>query len=122
MKIIAILCVLWCSLLQANTDGNKQQSDKEIKEAINKGDFYYSKVEPFYNLAIESYSSVYDHYVNNASLNFKLGTCYLTSSEKEKAKQLLTKAYTLDKKVDPDILFNIAPAHHLLMEWDQAIE
>ena len=117
--VLIIACALsFCVSAQSRTNGD---NEKEGKEALKDGNFYYSKGVAFYNLAIKSYMIAYDSYADEAEFNYKLATCYLYSSEKEKAKTYFERAYKIDPKVSPDILFDLGYANHLMMKWDEAI-
>jgi outer membrane protein OmpA-like peptidoglycan-associated protein/Tol biopolymer transport system component len=126
-KILPLIFFILLVHAQVSADGTgdkekkKKQNSKEIKEAVREGDFYYGKGEAFYNLAIKAYTSVYDQFASDAMFNYKLGVCYLSSPEKEKAKSYLEKAWKIDPNVHPDLMFNLGHADHLLMQWDKAI-
>jgi len=59
---------------------------------------------------------------NNAELNYKIGNCYLYTTEKYKAKKHLDRALELDPSVDPTIYFFLGKAYQLAGEYQQAIK
>jgi tetratricopeptide (TPR) repeat protein len=59
---------------------------------------------------------------NNASLNYKLGQCYLASIEKSKALPHLEKAIKLNPSIDQAIYYDLGRSYHLELQFDKAIE
>ena len=58
----------------------------------------------------------------NASLNAKIGECYLHSSTKEAALAYLQKSQQLDAKAEPRLHYLLARALHLNGQWAAAIK
>jgi outer membrane protein OmpA-like peptidoglycan-associated protein len=76
----------------------------------------------YFNLAIPFYTAAQEFNPDNAELNYKLGVCYLFSSQKRKSLPFLTKAYELDPNLDPyNIHYLLGWAHQLNSNWDLAI-
>lgn len=113
---------------QTNIEFSKQNfpnDEKALKNAlkeIKQGDFFYRVGTSMYKQAIEPYEKAYFLNPNNALLNFKLGKCYLHSSNKLKSIPYLEKAQKLDPNVEPQLHFILGKAYHLDMQWDKAIE
>jgi outer membrane protein OmpA-like peptidoglycan-associated protein len=73
-------------------------------------------------IAIDYYLKANAFNPNNASLNFKLGICYLNSPNKFKSLDFLRKAYQLNPAIDPHITFNLGEAYHLNHDFENAIK
>ncbi|RYY21255.1 MAG: hypothetical protein EOO36_01265 [Cytophagaceae bacterium] len=58
---------------------------------------------------------------NNASLNAKIGECYLHSSTKQAALEYLQKSQQLDTAAEPRLHYLLARALHLAGQWEAAI-
>ena len=103
---------------------------KKAVEAIKTADEYrsagneaiYAVVSPKENfkMAIQRYKVAYQFNANSATLNFKLGNCYLYTNERYKALKFLEKAVKLNAEVDPFIEFYLGMAYQLEMEWSKA--
>lgn len=129
-KILSLVFLLGFLSLQAqqNTDFNKQNfpNDKKgLKEAVQNietGDNYFYNADYTMYIAIDYYLKANAFNPNNASLNFKLGICYLNSPNKFKSLDFLRKAYQLDPAIDQHIAFNLGEAYHLNHDFDNAIK
>jgi len=96
----------------------------ELKEALNnikKGDASYKFGPKMYNKALEYYLSANQLNPSNALLNFKIGTCYLSSPFKNNANTYLEKALKLDPNVDSKLNLTLGISYHLNMQWNAAI-
>ncbi|MFK7784558.1 MAG: OmpA family protein [Crocinitomicaceae bacterium] len=102
----------------------KDQKDglKEAKNNIKEGDDYYERGEIFWKEAIPFYEKANAFNPNNALLNYKLGTCYLYSVHKSKAKDHLVNAVKLQPSIDPRINYYLGQAYHLDNKFDRAID
>jgi len=99
---------------------NQEEKLKEILYDISDGDYYFS--EEVYSKALKSYLKANDYNPNNASLNYKIGKCYLHYSiYKSKSILYLDKAMELNPNFDDDILYQYGRAYHLNMKFDKAI-
>ncbi|MDQ3192965.1 MAG: OmpA family protein [Bacteroidota bacterium] len=112
------ICIQHIFALEGKTYNIKD--DKAAQLHLKKGNFYLSN---------EDYASALFHFSEAAKvldfqpeMNYKLGYCYLKVSEKDKALEFLLKAHKSDPYVDPNIIFAIGEAYHLLMEWEKAVE
>jgi outer membrane protein OmpA-like peptidoglycan-associated protein/tetratricopeptide (TPR) repeat protein len=104
-----------------NFPSNKEafkQATKELKE----GDKLYEQGPNRYDAAIPHYLVAYKLNPNNAQLNFRLGTAYLSSPFKAKALPYLESANQLNPRVDPLLQYYLGRAFHLNAKWDQALE
>jgi outer membrane protein OmpA-like peptidoglycan-associated protein/tetratricopeptide (TPR) repeat protein len=128
-RITALSILLaFSAIAQQNVDFTKENfpNDKKgLKDAINNietGDTYFYNADFTMYIAIDYYLKANTFNPNNASLNFKLGICYLNSPNKYKSLDFLTKAYSLNKEVDPHINFHLGEAYHLNHDFDNAIK
>lgn len=94
---------------------------KKAKENLKLGDEFYSQGPGFFKSAIAPYEEAQKFNPNNAALNFKLGECYLSSTKKDKATEVLERALRLNPTIDPRVHFLLGQAYHLDMKWDKAI-
>ena len=78
----------------------------------------------YYRAALGHYLKANDFNPDNAHLNYKIGSCYLSTRvfKKSLAVPYIEKAFKLDPKVMPDIHFQLARCYHLNLQWSQAIE
>lgn len=103
-----------------------KQSKNGYKEAIYSvkyADTYYAMNQPgAYRMALTEYLKAYDYNQYNPELNYKIGACYLYSTEKPKAIDFLQKAYKAKPGVSDDIHFLLGWALQLNYEFDEAIK
>ncbi len=97
----------------------------EVRAALSKitaGDeyFLYGK-QTEYKFAIPFYESAQKFNPSNASLNYKLGACYLMVHKKELALQHLNKAIDLNPELEQHAYYYQALALQKLTKWDEAI-
>lgn len=90
--------------------GNLEEGN-ELYEA---GFQYWSQAIPFYEKA-NSFNP------NNATLNYKLGNCYLASIHKSKALDYLNKAYELNPTIAKDIHYKKGRALQFQYKFDKAL-
>ena len=137
MKKFGHLILVLLVILITGTGLNAQQDvafkkenfkgrEKEMREALNNikaGDAYYLQGQYFYTQALPYYLKAQAVNPNNAELNFKIGYCYIHSPQKAKSLEHFKKAQALNNPVYKDvILFALAWAYHVTMDWDQAID
>jgi outer membrane protein OmpA-like peptidoglycan-associated protein/tetratricopeptide (TPR) repeat protein len=127
-KILFILSVIFslssiAQNVEFTKDNFKGDKDglKDAKKNIEEGDKLFAMGSVFYKQALDFYLSANKFNPNNASLNYKIGKCYLYSSFKLKSIPHLEKALQLDANVDPQIHYVLGKAYHLDMQWDKAI-
>jgi len=91
---------------------------KEANQNFLDGLDYYD--DNSYFVAIPYFEKANEFNPNNAELNLKLGVCYLHTSEKQKAFQLITKSRQLDSTFSDKIDYYTARAYHYLLEFENA--
>ncbi len=130
MKSIILIITLMFSFVSAaqniefDKDNFKEDKDglKQAKENLKTGDEIFVKGPVFYKEALPYYLKANAFNPNNASLNYKLGQCYLASIEKSKALPHLEKAIKLNPSIDPAIYYDLGRSYHLELQFDKAIE
>lgn len=95
---------------------------KEAKDNIKEGDKLYEEGVAYYKDAIPFYEKAQNFNPNNAELNYKLGTCYISSIYKYKALDRFVAAEKLDNTVNKDLYYFLGQSYHLDMQFDKAIE
>src|ERR1035437_1739892 len=85
-------------LAQKNVDFEKKNftsrkpAFKEAMKNIKHGDEYYNKGDGYFTVALEYYLKANIFNGDNGFLNYKIGVCYLKSSEQQKALRYFVKA------------------------------
>ncbi len=92
----------------------------QCQDSIKYGDKFYNK--KYYKKALAAFLFAQNHNESNAALNFKIGHCYLNSPVKVEARKYLEKAYELEEKIGPDILYNLGQAFQYEHDWNNAIK
>lgn len=59
---------------------------------------------------------------NSATLNMKIGNCYLYTNEKYFAEEYIQKALELNKDIGPSIYFYLGQVNQINYEFDEAIK
>jgi len=90
-------------------------------ELQNGDDYFYSGNTAIYKFAIQHYESAnkFNHY--NASLNYKLGVCYLMAHQKDLALTHLQKAIELNPEVESEAYYYLGLTYQMMLRWDEAI-
>lgn len=101
---------------------DKPKEFKEAKANLAQGNKYYEMGKGMYMTALDYFLKAQDFNPNNAELNYRIGSCYLSSIQKTKSIGFLEKAMALDASVAPDIKYQLAKAYHLNLEFDKAIQ
>lgn len=128
ISLLFLITISFNSYSQINVEIDKKAfkiSDNGFKDAWNlvkDGDEFFALGKGVYGLALEKYAEAYKYNDNNPQLNYKLGICYLYSTDKDKAIEYLEKSYNADKRVAIDILYNLGRGYHLTYQFDKAIE
>ena len=114
------------------TKDNFPETKKEMKDAISQIEDGDAHITAFtgedgitmaggYKLSLPLYEQAQKFNPNNASLNFKIGKCYLQgTNDKTESLQFFLKSYKLDPRVDKKIFYMIGRGYHLKGEWDKA--
>jgi outer membrane protein OmpA-like peptidoglycan-associated protein/tetratricopeptide (TPR) repeat protein len=95
---------------------------KEAWKSIQEGDESYEAGVGTYDMARDHYLFAHQYNPENATLNYKLGVCYLFTDNKYEAINYFQKAYILDPEVSEDIELLMARAYQLVLEFDLAIK
>lgn len=103
---------------------NDKEGYKLAVKNLKEGDRIFEEDRrAYFNLAIPFYEAAHEFNPDNAELNYKLGVCYLFSSQKRKSLPYLIKSYELDTKIDPyNIHYLLGWSHQLNSHWDKAID
>lgn len=92
------------------------------KKELSLGNEQYEGNRPGrYRAALEHFLKAQSFNPNNATLNFRIGICYMNNIFKSKSKEYFERAYQLNPAVDPEIFYYLGRGFHLNMEWDRAI-
>lgn len=97
----------------------------ELKSAIQDitdGDYYYNSGNGNMELALQYYIQANKFNPNNASLNYKIGLCYLDVKPVNQSLKYFFIAMELDPQVSADLNYNLAIAYHMNLDFDKAIE
>ncbi|MBN2668827.1 MAG: OmpA family protein [Bacteroidales bacterium] len=129
LTIILAFVLSFSVLSQQDTPFDKKAfpNDKDgLKEAlknIKAGDELY-ELDNYgsYSKALEFYLKAYQFNPNNAMLNYKIGTSYLYSTQKEKSLSYFENAFKLNNHIASDINFKLGAALHLNLKLDEAID
>lgn len=104
--------------------GFLKASQSELNHAlkeIQEGDLLFYQDIPFYKPALSHYLKAHRINPDNSMLNFKIGVCYLNTSDKYKALAFLSKAFKLNYSADPDLVYELGMAFHIQAQWDSAV-
>lgn len=95
---------------------------KIAKEYLSKAEEYYALGRGGMKSALDFYLKVHQYIPNHAMLNYKIGSSYLHSIQKNKCLDYFKKAYSLNPTIQPDIVWLLATGYHLNADFDKAIE
>src|SRR5258708_5522850 len=102
MKKIIFLLLLSCFAYGQNVEFTKENFAsnkdglKEIKNRLESGDKFFEQGPMYYKLALYHYLPANQFNPNNALLNYKIGACYLFTSNKLKSIPYLERALKLN--------------------------
>lgn len=127
---LAFIFICHISYSQINIEINKKDFKTEAKDGykealgyIASGDEYFSiKSTGGYLQALPEYLEANKYNSNFAALNYKIGVCYLFSTEKKKAITFLEKAYGLNPTVSIDIKYVLGRAYQVNYQFKEAIK
>jgi outer membrane protein OmpA-like peptidoglycan-associated protein len=94
---------------------------REANRELKAGNDDYRADPPRYAQALPHFLAAQQFNANNASLNVKIGDCYLNSATKTAALPYLQKAAKLDATEDARTHYLLARALHLSAKWREAI-
>ncbi|PCJ89102.1 MAG: peptidoglycan-associated lipoprotein [Flavobacteriales bacterium] len=96
---------------------------KEALKEIEMGDELMLLGKGRYKDALKHYMEANKFNPNSATLNYKIGKCYLIGHiYKIKSISYLEKAFRLNNNVDPEVHYLLGQAYQINSEWDKAIE
>ena len=102
---------------------NDKDGFKEAKKNIKYGDELYELDNTGgYMKALEYYLKANQFNPDNALLNYKIGTCYIESTQREKSLEYFQKALKLNSHIAGDIHYKLGGALHLNLKFDEAIK
>ncbi|PLX14496.1 MAG: hypothetical protein C0597_09950 [Marinilabiliales bacterium] len=100
----------------------KEVGFKEAWKNIKEGEKLYSAGLGTFPQALAHYLKAYKYNPDCASLNYKIGVCYLATDKFYYAAEYLEKAYLKDNNIASDIHFMLARAYHFNLDFENAIE
>lgn len=95
---------------------------KEAWKSRRTADKYFDNGIGYFEQALEQYQKAYDYNPNNAALNYKMGVCYLSLRNNEKAITAFNKALSEDEEVAIDVFYLLGRAYHLDYQFENAIK
>lgn len=95
---------------------------KDAWEQLKVGDDLYELGPPSYRDALPFFLKAYDYNPNHSVLNYKIGVCYLYSSNKSFAIPYLEKAKELDNDLITDLQNMLGVAYQFNLQFEKAIE
>jgi len=95
-------------------------SYKEAIKNIEDGDYYFDLGGSNVFLALEYYLKANKLNPDNASLNYKIGLCYLEAKPAIKSIEFLQKSKKLDNNVSDYYDLYLAKAYHINLQFDKA--
>jgi len=102
---------------------NDKDGFKIAKKNLKQGDELYELDNSgSYQRALEFYLKANQFNPENSMLNYKIGTCYIESTQREKSLEFFQTAYKINKHVAGDINYKLAGALHLNYKFDEAIK
>jgi outer membrane protein OmpA-like peptidoglycan-associated protein/tetratricopeptide (TPR) repeat protein len=97
---------------------NQKDGFKTAYNNLLDGNDAYEK-ENYYN-AIESFLQAFEFNAENSQLNFKIGVCYLQTSQRFMCLKYFEKAFRLDRNVDKAIHYMLGRGYHLNYKFELA--
>lgn len=115
--IIAYITLAFPVIVSASTT-----DDKNAKILMTEGDKYLYDYIPFYSKALDKYLEAYKMIgpKKNAELEYHIGVCYISTVNRLKSIPHLEAAYELNPTISSEILFLLATAYQLNMDFDNA--
>lgn len=105
---------------KSNFPGKTDQLSLAKKQIKNADIFVFS--ENNIPEGLKLYEKAYKFNPNNSDLNFKIGYCYYSTTQKYDCLEYFEKAYNLNPKVDKRINYYLGRGYHLNYQFDKAIE
>lgn len=110
--------------VEINKKEFKQSKDgyKEAMKALKVAEYYYSLGQSgAYRAALPEYLKANQYNPHSPELNYKIGACYLYSTEKTRALPFLEKAYKAKPNVAVDVCYLLGMAYQYNYDFDQAL-
>ena len=123
--IMTLITTIGYSQVDTPFDKNHITDKKQLKEAnkkIKEGDKLFAMGKGRYIDALTFYLEANKINPNNADLNYKIGICYLFTTDKELGLEHLEKAKQLNPQVNYELSYYLGRAYHLNHQFDKAIE
>lgn len=121
-RICTLIVILIINCFLASAETLNKTKDDDTEKIIKDADKAIARNDPNYKEALNLYLKALEKEPNNASINFKIGFCYLSTIEKTNAIPYLEKAFRTDATISPEINFLLARSYHLNYEFDKAID
>ena len=121
-KLICIIVFVLSISYSMPIIAQQKLTNKEAEEKRDEADKYFKKLQ--YLQALDLYKQVEKFYSKSAILNFRMGVCYLKTSEKKKALAYLNNSAKMGQRdidyIDPNYCYG--RAYHYLHDFDNAIK
>lgn len=130
LSLFILSAFITISSAQEDIKIKKSDFQIEIKEVgfndawkrVKEGEKLYSEGLGTFPQALEHYLKAYKYNSDCASLNYKIGVCYLATDKFYYAAEYLEKAYLKDNNIARDIHYMLARAYHFNLDFENAIE
>jgi len=123
--IMTLITTFGYSQVDTPFDKNHIADKKQLSEAnkkIKEGDKLFAMGKGRYIDALTLYLDANKINPNNADLNYKIGICYLFTTDKQLGLEHLEKAKQLNPQVNYELSYYLGRAYHLNHQFDKAIE
>ena len=123
--IMTLITTFGYSQVDTPFDKNHIADKKQLSEAnkkIKEGDKLFAMGKGRYIDALTLYLDANKINPNNANLNYKIGICYLFTTDKQLGLEHLEKAKQLNPQVNYELSYYLGRAYHLNHQFDKAIE
>lgn len=123
--IMTLITTIGYSQVDTPFDKNHITDKKQLSEAnkkIKEGDKLFAMGKGRYIDALTYYLEANKINPNNADLNYKIGICYIFTTDKQLGLEHLEKAKQLNPQVNYELSYYLGRAYHLNHQFDKAIE
>jgi len=123
--IMTLITTIGYSQVDTPFDKNHITDKKQLKEAkkkIKEGDKLFAMGKGTYIDALTYYLEANKINPNNADLNYKIGICYIFTTDKQLGLEHLEKSKQLNPQVNYELSYYLGRAYHLNHQFDKAIE
>jgi len=122
---MTLITIIGYSQVDTPFDKNHITDKTQLKEAnkkIKEGDKLFAMGKGRYIDALTYYLEANKINPTNADLNYKIGICYLFTTDKQLGLEHLEKAKQLNPQVNYELSYYLGRAYHLNHQFDKAIE